>query len=162
MTCLRSRRGTPPMSRGTGTLSTRQRMVRLRNEVFDTLSGLFPNKISEFHLARKSRPLLKLENGLIVSVIVCARAKCRTRIMRWVLYPVAAEVNFTTLICLECPHRTRFYLVPHITLPRDILRDRFSVGTNHPLLTGMQLKNLSEFYGATSAFRNQIAEPGNR
>jgi DNA invertase Pin-like site-specific DNA recombinase len=163
MAFLRSRRGTPPMSRGSDTLTTKQRMVKLRNEVFDKLSELFPNKVSEFHLARKSRPLLKLASGLIVSVIVCARAKCRTRIMRWILYPVPAEANFTTLICLECPHRSRFYLVPRITLSRDILRDRFSVGTNHALLrTGMQLKNLSEFYEATAAFRSQIAAPENR
>jgi len=148
---LRSSRGTASLHPAAGPLATRQRVVELRNDIFDTLLRAFPDTISEFHLSRKSRPLLKLANGRTVSVIVCGRVRRKTGIMRWRFRPILAESKFITLVCLEFPNRFGYYLVPHV----PIVRDSF-VGTHHIIFrTGVRLNDLAEFYEATTVFRGE-------
>jgi DNA invertase Pin-like site-specific DNA recombinase len=148
MSYLRSARGTTLPHRADGPLTTRQRLAELRNDVLDTLAGLYREAISEFHLSRKSRPLLKLANGRTVSVIVCARVRRETGMMRWMFRPILAEAKFITLICLEFSNRMGYYLVPRV----PILRASF-IGTGHFIFrTGIRLNDLAEFYDATGAF----------
>ena len=146
---LRSCRGTR-LYRDEGTLNARQRLAILRNTIFDTLRGLFPHNLTEFHLPEKSRPLLRLDGGMIVSVLVCGYVWRKTGIMRWRLRPIRAESNFVTLVCLELSNRTRYFLVPRVNVERSRL-----IGTNDTLLkTGMRLTDLVEFLDATKAFSN--------
>jgi len=145
---FRSRRGTTLDPKG-GAGSTRKDLVILRNKIFDRLHQLFPTKLSEFHLPRKSRPILRLDNGTIVSVLVCGRVLRKTGIMRWMLQPVRAESTFVTLICLNAPDRIRYFLVPRINRPPSCC----CISTNHSLFrTGIGLNDLAQFYEATKAF----------
>jgi DNA invertase Pin-like site-specific DNA recombinase len=145
---LRPSRGTSPLNRADGVRNTRQRIVELRNQVLDKLSTLFPKEISEFHLSGKSRPVLKLANDRIVSVVVCAKVLRKTGIMRWMFRPIPEESSFITLICLELPLGVRYFLVPRITIAKDC-----SIGTNHPILkTGLRIDNLSQFREAATVF----------
>lgn len=135
-------------------LDVRQRSLILRNRVLDKIGELFPKTITEFHLSGKRRTLLRLENGLVVSVIVCGRQRRKTAIMRWVFRPIAAERNFVTLVCLDDIKQARYYLVPRI----DSVRPQFFIGANHSLFrTGIRLSSLAELYkAATSFFRLKV------
>jgi DNA invertase Pin-like site-specific DNA recombinase len=142
---FRSRRGTacPRLI-----LNYRQRMLIFRNNILDTLKAQFPQKITEFHFPGKSRPVLRLDNGLIVSVIVCGRQTRKTRIMRWMLRTLPMERIHPTLVGLD-DKEPRYYFVPRI----DTNHEYFMVGTNHALFkTGIQLESLSEFYRASTLF----------
>jgi DNA invertase Pin-like site-specific DNA recombinase len=147
---LRSHRGTHLKASLASAVNMRQNLVDRRNEIFDELLELFPNSITEFHLPHKSRPVLQLANGMVVSVIVCGRQTRQTGLMRWVFRPASAESKFVTLICLDALDQIRYYLVPRITLRRDCI-----IGTDNPIFkTGMRLKHLEDFYTAVSAFDN--------
>lgn len=146
--CLRSSRGTRRQERAGIVLSMRQQLLNFRNDIFDELLERFPGQLTEFHLPRKSRPMLQLANGMVVSVVVCGRQSRRTGILRWMLRPAPGESKFVTLICLNAPDRLRYYLVPGVDVRRDCL-----IGTDSALFkTGIRLKDLQEFYDAASAF----------
>jgi DNA invertase Pin-like site-specific DNA recombinase len=146
---LRARRGTKLPDPKRGVINSRQRTLILRNSVFDTLHQLFPEKLTEFHLDGKSRPLLRLANGLVVSVIVCAQHQLKSRIKRWTLYPVAEEKAYTTLVCLEDGKRPQYFLIPSL----NTRKVQCSVGANHTLFrAGIRLFELKDFYEAASLF----------
>ena len=129
-------------------LDVRQRSLIFRNSVLDRIGELFPKTITEFHLPGKRRTVFRLENGLVVSVIVCGRQRRKTGIMRWVFRPIVAERNFVTLICLDDIKAARYYLVPRI----DSAQAQFCIGANHPLLrTGIRLSSLGELYKAATS-----------
>ena len=154
---LRSARGTRPINVVTGVPDTRQRILALRNQILDELLELFRAKILEFHQPGKSRPILKLADGRMVSVIVCARLFRKTGIMRWMLRPVLSESDLITLICLEASRRIRYFLVPRVTLCRQTM-----ICTNHRLLkTGIRLNDLTEFYDGVAAFASSSPRGGN-
>jgi hypothetical protein len=122
--------------------------------VFDALLELFPDRVAEFHLVGKSRPILRLANGLAVSVIVCERKPRKTGIMRWMFRPVSAEAQFVALICLDAPDQTRFFVVPRINIERNCF-----IGTSSQLFkTGIRLNDLAEFYDVASAFLNSSGQ----
>ena len=146
VSCLRAHRGTR-RTNPEGILQVRQKKDIVRNQVFDALWRLFPDKLSEVHLPRKSRTVLKLATGSMVSLIVCNQEPRRTGIVRWRVRPVRAEAQFTTLICLMHPEQVEYYLVPRIQFRHDCV-----LAIDHPLFrSGILLPNLSWFYEAATS-----------
>lgn len=141
VSCLRPHRGTRRTVEN-GTLQRRQSIDTVRNLVFDMLWRLFPDNLVEVHLPGKSRRLLKLTNGMMISVIVCDREPRVTGIRRWTLRPVESESKFATLVCLMQANEIEYYLVPRIEIRRDCC-----IGMNHCLFeTAVRLRDLTEFF----------------
>jgi DNA invertase Pin-like site-specific DNA recombinase len=146
-----SRRGLNGEGFGNEPFNLRQRLLILRNNVFDELADLFPHKIATFHLPRRSRQILRLDNDLAVSVVVCGRHLRKTGVERWNICPIPAERHFMTLICLDGAEQPQYYLAPSL----DVEQEHFFVGLNHRFLLGaLRLTNLAEFYEAAGRFLN--------
>lgn len=144
---LRSHRGTSICKDSANVHRKRIQAVAMRNQVFDTLLDLFPGALQEGHLPRKSRPLLQLSNGMLVSVIICLREQRKTGILRWTLYP-PSERNMVTLVCLQ-DRLPKYYLLPLIQTEqkRHYIRPHDKIFRN-----GIRLSNLGEFYNAACLF----------
>lgn len=143
LSSLRPHRGTRRTGEK-GVLQRRQKMDIVRNQVFEMLWRLFPDKLVEVHLPRKSRTLLKLINGTLVSIIVCDREPRVSGIVRWKLRPVESEAKFVTLVCLMQANKIDYYLAPSIEIKRDCC-----IGLNHCLFQrAVPLPDLAEFFAA--------------
>lgn len=144
LSLLRSRRGT---SWKPGMPTIRQTGMNLRNRVFDELLNLFPKSVSEFHLPGKSRPLLKLKNGTIVSVLICRKANTVAGLARWRLDSVGAEREFVALICLGGAEQVEYFMLPYNNAPGHCV-----IGTHSPLFRmSVKLAHLEEFYRTATA-----------
>jgi DNA invertase Pin-like site-specific DNA recombinase len=142
VSCLRPHRGTHRAALENGAPQRRQRIDVVRNYVFDALWKLFPDKLVELHLPGKSRRLLKLLSGTLISILVCDREPRITGIMRWRLRPVEAEANLVTLICLMQSDCIEYYLTPNMEIRGDCC-----ISKNDRLFqSAMRLKDLGEFF----------------
>lgn len=141
VSCLRPHRGTR-RTIGREVLQRRQRIDMVRDHVFDMLWRLFPDKLLEVHLPGKSRRLLKLTDGTLISVLLCDREPRITGIERWKLRPVESEAKFVTLLCLMQPDNVEYFLTPNIEIRTDCC-----IGMNHCLFQrAVRLRNLAEFF----------------
>lgn len=72
-------------------------MLRLR--LFSQIRALFPADISVFHQKNRRRSILRLDNGLSISVVICRCRRLPTGKLAWKLYPTPTERNYITLLC---------------------------------------------------------------
>jgi DNA invertase Pin-like site-specific DNA recombinase len=95
----------------------RDQNERLRAELFSQIHSLFHQDISLFHFPNRKRLILRLDNGLSISVVLCRSLKLKTGQVAWKLYPTRAESDYVTLLCRL--NKTNegfldFYLFPFI------------------------------------------------
>ena len=123
----------------------RQHTQLIRQELINRLKAMFPQNVTVFRLARKMRLILRLDNQLRVSIVICPTARTSTGKLRWVMIPIPAERVYATLLCRLNSKNDRFhsfYMFPRVDL---LTYHRFK--ENDPwLASGKRLKDLSEFY----------------
>lgn len=138
-----------------GMPTIRRTGMNLRNRVFDELLTLFPKCVSEFHLPGKNRPLLKLSNDTIVSVLICRQVNTATGLSRWRLDSIGAEREFVTLMCLAGPRQVQYFMLPYNNAP-----DHCVISSHSPLFRmSVKLASLKEFYRTATALSESRTEP---
>jgi DNA invertase Pin-like site-specific DNA recombinase len=104
--------------RGTFTkILRRDQNERLRAQLFANIRTLFPEDVHVFHLPNRRRLILRLDNGLSVSVVLCRSVRLTTGEMGWKLYPTRSEMDYITLLCRLTPTNDAildFYVFPFI------------------------------------------------
>lgn len=126
----------------------------LRDAIIDTLKARFPQTLAVFHLPGKRRPILRLNTGLAVSVLVCRKRRTGSQTLEWVLNPVPAEQENVALICLANSRTGQpyvFYLVPRVLSGS---RQYLSPGCRL-LRSGTRLDRLSDLYHAATCFAHR-------
>jgi DNA invertase Pin-like site-specific DNA recombinase len=132
-----------------------ERSMRLRRELVNRITTLFPQNVAVTHLPTKTRSLLRLDNDFNVSVLMCQTKQRIKGGLRWLVEPVRLEREYITLLCIASPERDRvlrFYVFPSMNLRS---RRTHKSHENDPWLrTGVRLKSLSEFYSAVTTIRD--------
>jgi DNA invertase Pin-like site-specific DNA recombinase len=104
--------------RGTFTkIFRRDQNEKLRARLLGQIQKLFPDDISVFRIRNKRRLILRLDNGLSVSVVLCRSLKRASGEIGWKLYPTRTEREYITLLCRLTPNNNDFldfYLFPFI------------------------------------------------
>jgi hypothetical protein len=129
---------------------SRKGTLRLRAELLARIAAMFPQNVTFVRLPRKMRSIMRLDNVLDVSLIICPSYQTERGSLRWILTPVACERHHITLLCRLNSENTdfhSFYIVPSVDRLKPCkLRD------NDPWLTmGMRLHELSQFYDTAKA-----------
>jgi DNA invertase Pin-like site-specific DNA recombinase len=121
-----------------------ERTKGLRREIVDRISSLFPEHIAVHFLPNRTRPVLRLDGDVIVSLMLCRPRKRKRGRVHWLVEPAAAERQYVTLLCTLSHEHDRvqqFYVFPPMQLKSHRAFE------NDPWLrTGVRLKDLSEFY----------------
>ena len=86
----------------------RQGTEKLRQQVFRHILELFPDDISIFHLPGRLRFILRLDNGLSVSVVLCRSLRLQANRVGWRIYPTPTEREYITLLCRLTPDNSAF------------------------------------------------------
>ncbi len=95
----------------------RQQTEKLREQLFRRIVELNPQDISVFHLPGRLRFILRLDNGLSVSVSLCRSLRLKAGRMGWRIYPTPTERQYITLLCRLTPDNSSFldfHLFPFI------------------------------------------------
>ncbi len=77
----------------------RDQTEKLRLQLFKQIQVLFPDDVSVFHQTNRRRSILRLDNGLSVSVVICRSRRLPTGELAWRLYPTRSERDYITLLC---------------------------------------------------------------
>ena len=134
-----------------------ERTLRLRREIVRRITELFPDKVSASRLPGRSRSILQLTDGPLVSILMCRMVRKRKNggRLHWLVTPNPAERDCITLLCKVSQARDRvcgYYLFPKIEVKfrRSYERD--------PWLSGaIRLNELSEFYRAVEEILHSSA-----
>ncbi len=122
-----------------------QRTRRLHRGLLDQLKVLFPQHVEVFSRGG-TRPILRVDKVLRVSVALCPSYRLKTGKLRWALLKAPSENGYVTLLCQMNSKNDgleSFYLFPKM----NRLRHRTFKVTDGWLRTGRRLDGLSEFYG---------------
>ena len=95
-------------------VDSRTRTYKLRAQVFSQVAALFPQHTSVFRQPGRMRSILRLDNHLCISVIICPCFRTPYG-KRWKLNPVLGERNYMTLLCRLNRENTdfdAFYMLP--------------------------------------------------
>jgi hypothetical protein len=123
----------------------RNQTEKLRLQLFARIEELFSEDISVFHKAGRRRSILRLDNGLSVSVIICRSRRLATGERAWKLYPTPSEKNYITLVC-RLNSRNDGFLDFHL-FPRIDRGSFFSFTSRSSWLRQMGLRvSLEAFY----------------
>ena len=71
----------------------------LRVKLLSKITNLFGRDISVFHLRNHRRLILRIDNGLSISVVLCRSLKLSTGAIGWKIYPTRSESEYITLLC---------------------------------------------------------------
>lgn len=84
---------------------TESKMVtlRLRSELVSRIAVMFGHGVTVFHLPRRMRSILKFDDSVCVSVILCPSDRTPNGHLRWRLNPAPEEQKFVTLLGLLNP-----------------------------------------------------------
>ena len=86
--------------RGTFTKIERRRQnEKLRLLLLTKVAALFPHEVSMFHLPNHRRMILRLDNGLSISIVLCRTIRLSGNRVAWKIYPTLAERQYITLLC---------------------------------------------------------------
>src|SRR5207302_4528731 len=103
---------------------------RLRAQLFANIQALSPQDIRVFHLPNRRRLILRLDNGLSVSVVLCRSLKLRAGEIGWKIYPTRSEREYITLLCRLSPKNDR--LLDFTIFPFIEKRSWYSFGDRDP------------------------------
>jgi hypothetical protein len=134
-----------------------ERTLRLRREIVRRITELFPDKVFASRLPGRSRSILQLTDGPLVSILMCRMVRKRKNggRLHWLVTPNPAERDCITLLGKVSQARERvcsYYLFPKIEVKfrRSYERD--------PWLSGaIRLNELSEFYRAVEEILHSSA-----
>ena len=126
----------------------------LRRDLVAKLLNLFPGHVEERHFSRSPRPILLVDNELMISVLLCRLRQNSLGDWCWRVDPYPTERGYATLICLMNPRHSQilgYYLFPPIPWKSHLLF------RNDPTLkSAIRLDNLADFYGAAKRLRAAI------
>jgi DNA invertase Pin-like site-specific DNA recombinase len=128
-----------------------ERTKRVRGELVDRIRSLFPQRVAVCYLPNRTRPVLRLDNDVIVSLILCRPKRRKGGRFHWIVEPAPTECENITLLCtlsLKHDRIQRFYVFPPMHL-----KCHASYHNDPWLRTGIRLKDLSEFVDAVTAIR---------
>jgi DNA invertase Pin-like site-specific DNA recombinase len=77
----------------------KEQTEEIRNQLFGQLRVFYPRDIHIFCLPNRSRCILRLDNGLSVSVVLCRSLILKTGDVGWRIYPTHCEREYITLLC---------------------------------------------------------------
>jgi hypothetical protein len=128
-----------------------ERTMRLRRHIVRNITEMFPDKVCASRLPGRTRSILQLADGSLVSVLLCRTAHKDGGRLHWLVMPNPAERNCITLLCKMNQARDSvcgYYLFPtmEVKYRRSYERDPWLAGA-------IRLKELSEFYRAVEAIR---------
>lgn len=122
--------------------------MQLRRRLVRRIKRMFPTHVSITHLPNRHRSILRIDEDLLVSVLLCRIEQPRGEKPHWLVDPNPAERDFITLLCRLDRSRKRiisYHLFPAIDFPGGT----HNSGKADPWLkTGVRLANLSDFYDA--------------
>jgi DNA invertase Pin-like site-specific DNA recombinase len=78
---------------------SRMGTLRLRAELLSQIAVMFGHSVTVFHLPRRMRSIIRFDDSVCVSVIVCPTCRTPKGFLRWKLNPVPGEAKFVTLLC---------------------------------------------------------------
>jgi DNA invertase Pin-like site-specific DNA recombinase len=130
-----------------GPIDLRRRTQALREELIGEIQTMFSSEVSIERQGGRWRSRLRLEGGLLVSVVVSRSIRPGTKDLTWQINPVAHErLNVTLLALLDGDNSIvqEMYLFPYIDRQR-----RFHVTAHNAWLKrGVPLKRVSQLLDA--------------
>jgi DNA invertase Pin-like site-specific DNA recombinase len=127
-----------------GPIDLRRRTQALRDELIIQIAALFPHETSIVRHGGRRRSRLRIQNGLIVSVVIARSIHVWKQTIRWQIDPVWHERRFVTLLArLDEVNGSflDFYILPNVDRSH-----RFHVSLTDPWLNrGQQLVDLRGF-----------------
>jgi len=78
-----------------------ERTLRLRRDIVERITEMFPDKLSASRLPGRSRSILQLADGPLVSILMCRMVRKRKTggRLHWLVMPNPAERDCITLLC---------------------------------------------------------------
>jgi DNA invertase Pin-like site-specific DNA recombinase len=128
---------------------SRQNTLKIRAELLARIGAMFPENVTFVRRPRKTRSMVRLDNVIDVSVIICPSYQTQRGSPRWILTPNASEHNHITLLCrLDAANKEfhSFYLVR--TQDRS---KACKLQENDPWLSKGQRLELTQFYESVMA-----------
>jgi DNA invertase Pin-like site-specific DNA recombinase len=83
-----------------GPIDLRRRTQALREELIGKIEAMFPSEVSIERRSGRWRSLLRLETGLIVSVVISHSIGEKSKGLTWQINPIAHERLYVTLLAL--------------------------------------------------------------
>lgn len=127
-----------------GSVDLNRRTRGLRDELVDKIAELFPGEVSVRRPNGRWRTRLRLDHGLLVSVLIARVVRTRQGTLRWQIVPTPRESkSITLLVRLDASNRSflDFYILPNIDR-----RKRFRISLDDPWLRrGERMVDLSQF-----------------
>jgi DNA invertase Pin-like site-specific DNA recombinase len=124
-------------------IDLRRRIQSLRDELLVQIEGMFPERVSIVRPGLKWSSRLRVNNGLIVSVLV-ARSVRPWKAVRWRIVPVLQECKFVMLLA-RLDEDNRSFLDFHV-FPEVGRHTRFDISMSDPWLDrGKRLPDLGAF-----------------
>lgn len=127
-----------------GPTDLHRRTQTLRDALIARIAAMFPQDVSITRPGGKWRPRLRLNSGLMVSVLI-GRPIQRKRTIRWRVEPAKMECEFVTLLArLDQEHRS--FLDFHVFPTMMDRQNRFHISLEDPWLNrGQPLNDLLAF-----------------
>jgi recombinase len=130
-----------------GPIDLRRRTQALREELIAKIEAMFSSEVSIERRSGRWRSLLRLESGLMVSVVISHSIGTKSKGLTWQINPVAHErLNVTLLALLDGNNSVvqEMFLFPNIDRPK-----RFHVTRDNVWLKrGLSLKYTSQLLDA--------------
>jgi DNA invertase Pin-like site-specific DNA recombinase len=127
-------------------VDTRNRTQAMRSDLMARIVAIFPNEVSIISPGIRWRGRLRLNNGLIVSVLVSRSEIVWKQTRRWRIDPVPRERKFVTLLARLDPGNRSF--VDFHVFPNMDHANRFQISlTDCWLNRGKRLNDLSQIMG---------------
>jgi hypothetical protein len=73
--------------------------LQLRRTLANSMKELFPNNVEIRTLPGRTRPVLRVDGHIIVSLLLKGDKRIQRSKLRWVIEPVPEERSYITLLC---------------------------------------------------------------
>ena len=78
---------------------SRMHTMRLRAELVSRIAAMFGHSMTIFQLPGRMRSIIRFDDSVCVSVILCPTCRTPSGRLRWKLNPIPEEGKFVTLLC---------------------------------------------------------------
>jgi len=78
---------------------SRESTLKIRAELLARIGAMFPENVTFVRRPGKTRSIIRLDNALDVSLIICPSYRTRNGSLRWILTPNPSERDYITLVC---------------------------------------------------------------
>ena len=104
----------------------------------------------------RRRPLVRLEDGSIISLLICRSCHTRMALRRWLLRVIRPEREFSELLCLMNPENNAIeaiHLMPNI--PEEIKYFKWLKPDDPWFGQGYELRDFSDLQSVISGLKAQ-------